>query len=181
VDRVPLAHPTLFRVLSAQRTPVTHKFSWVDGCAAYNRTLYCRWVPALLCHGYPGCICHARPPIHSQYCLLPPCSFHLFFLYAHHLGVIVTHSASSIAPCRLCSMIEVPQRLTKSSSFVASLFDGYCRTSVAMHHSDLSIMLQLSVVTSWNWFCHHSISSPESEVQELSRSHEILSSAMGFT
>lgn len=107
--------------------------------------------------------------------------FYLIFLCARHPGVIFLCSASSIATCHFVSMIEVPQRLTKSSSFVALLSTGCCHTLVVMCRSDLIIMLQLSVVTSCNQFCHHLISSSEFEVKELSRSHEILSSIVGFT
>ena len=67
-----------------------------------------------------------------------------------------------------------------STSFNPSYISRFL-ASIATQCTDLIIMLQLSVVTSCNRYCHCSISSSQSEVQELSRSHEILPLAVGFT
>ena len=180
MDIVSLAHPTLFMVLSAQRTLVTHRFSWVNSCVAYHYVHHCIWVVALLHHGCLGCVHHARPPIPTRNRLLPPCSFPL------HLPLCTPSWCDCHALFLFCRPLWLwphdwsSARSDKIIFLCCAIVHWLLRASVVMHHSDLIIMLQMSVMTTCNQFCHRLLSSFESKVQEVSRSHEIRPSAVGF-
>ena len=104
-----------------------------------------------------------------------------FFLCVPHHIAGVARNTHFRASKHCCSCTYLLNLFKKLSTLLNPSYIGRSLTFVAMQRSDLVIMLQLSVVTSCNRFFHRSISSYESEVQELSRSHEILSSAIGFT
>lgn len=181
VDRVPLAPSASFSILSTEWNIMSRSLNLGDGYSTYNHPLHCRWVASLLHCGFPNYGRHLCPPIHTWSRLLLSRSFLLNFHRAHHPVVIVTWGTSFIAPRTLGFMGEASPWVTKSSSVVAPWSTGYCHAFIVMCLSDLIIMLQLTVVTSCNWFCHRSISSSKFEVQELSCSHEIFPSSVGFT
>ena len=98
----------------------------------------------------------------------------------HHISSVAC-SAHFKASKRCYSCTSLSNFFRKSSTLLNPSYIGRSLTSVVTQRSDLIIMLQLSVVTSRNWFCHRSISLSKSEVKELLHSHEILPFAIGFT
>jgi len=93
----------------------------------------------------------------------------------------VFREAHFSASNRYCSSTVLSNFLRNSSTADNPSYVGSSLASVVTQCSDLTIMFQLSVVTSCRRFYHCSTSSSESEVQELLHSHEILPSAVGFT
>lgn len=144
----------------------THRERWA--CKLFRPW----WLDLILSWGFPNhrCIILLHPCQSSK---LPRCMPH------HHAGIV--HSAHFRAS-NCCCYGTMPSNVFRySSTTINPSYVNRSLASIVTQRSELTIMLQLSIVTSCNRFFHHFISSSKSEVQELSRSHNILPSTVGFT
>lgn len=118
--------------------------NWLGAYMTYTCSLRWRWM-----------LTPFFPPTCTRTGLRQSCHFLRIFMHVLHSWVIVMHGTSVRASCDFCLRFVVTHWSTSSSAFVASSSVGF---SLAF------IILQFSVVTSCNKFCHHSISSSESDV-----------------
>jgi len=150
-------------------------------CPTHDYTHCHRWVHKIL---YTGCSAHFGRwglPNHKCNLLMHSHQIPIFFWCVCHHCACVVHNAQSIASYHCCFDTDLPTLSKSSSPPLSPSYVGSSLHSIVTYHSDLIIMLQFSIETSFNQFCQCSICSFESKVQELSHSHEILPFSVDFT
>jgi len=136
--------------------------------------------------GHPICTCTLHWWWTTTLYLLNCCACPLTYTWSHllHLSFRVAPSCarntSSDTSGYSYATHKVPS-LTSCSSFITPFSASHCLSSMVTRRNDWVIILQLCVISSYKWFCHRSVSSLESIVQVLSRSHEILPSSVECT
>lgn len=134
------------------------------GCTAHVCTHQGKWVCKLLHPCWPTLVWIWGLPNRKRIILLHPHQSSKFPWCVPHHRAGVAHSAHFNASNCYCSGTALSNSLRNSSTSINSSYVGSSLASVVTQCSDLIIMLQFSVVTSCNWFCHRFTSSSEFEV-----------------